>query len=1151
MQKFLRLFSFAVVALLVFTACNKDAINGIFSKTHSVSFEASAPETKTSVDTSNNKAEYSWSSDDVNRFTVYEIVGENYTPATSVDAVIVDGKMLISAEFSGDARQGAQYVALFNTGVKKEQNANDTTYDQASDVLISKVVTSQDIKNEVLTLRFKRETAFARMTAKDIEGFCMIGASLTADKVVAAEYDCKNSAFVQTGSYTVSVTDSGEAISFIENNQSDIFFATVPVDDASISVAIVTADENEKFVAAYQREAKKTVSFDRGDVSLFSMAFSDKDKVSSVSLDLSKDETTTASTEELFWDRTFVKVVADKADATTNANNYYPGTSGQNYTSTRFYKGSTLTFTPKLGLSIKEIVYEATTDDYTKALVDSEWSNAIASAVGQTVTIIPTDGTKAVSAAIGATTGTKSIIIRFGIPSPISKHSINIDPSIEHGTVTADPSSEIMPGTTVTLTATPSDGYEFGSWVVKNAETEENISVVDDKFTMPNADVNVSAIFQKVGLRVVTTMSADNDADIKFVAGSSSAEGAFWANSTPLSVNDITLSGSVTSGSNYSYYDGSVVRFYMNNNIVITPSNGATIEKIEIVRQTRTGDNSGVINCRGLTASSSNTATNTNVYTGSAASAVTFTNSAQCRFTKIIVYSTPGKTVQTVTVSGDATKKNYKVGEKFETTGLVATAKFDDNSTEVVTDKVTWSVTPETLAAGTTSVSVVATYRSVSSPAFTVSGIAVATLSSISVKTAPTKVTYIEGEKFNPEGLEITRHYSDSTSEDCTYADHESEFSFAPALDANLATTDTKVTITHQGKTVDQSITVVEKQTPTFSSLAGLVGGLTPASDAVKVNVTLTKEEIIKFYKSGNYTNGVYFQVGSREVLIYSRNTPTTWEVGGLVSGTLQNCDWKDYNGTWELCPDDYTELTYTAPLVPCEIPVITISNTGSATITCATADASIYYTLGASPADPTNASTLYTGAVTMTDGQTIKAIAYKDGMKPSAVALKRYTAGGGKEQVYKTALFGAGYNSDGVQNYTSTFSATNNGFTVDLAKFNNNNNGWNFVRTGNKSSASVGTITTNAAIDKAITKVVVTIDAVTASSVNSITLYSGSSANSCTTSEGTYSIATGAQTVTISSPAANKFYKISFDCKKGSSNGLVTVSKVEYYSVY
>ena len=153
-----------------------------------------------------------------------------------------------------------------------------------------------------------------------------------------------------------------------------------------------------------------------------------------------------------------------------------------------------------------------------------------------------------------------------------------------------------------------------------------------------------------------------------------------------------------------------------------------------------------------------------------------------------------------------------------------------------------------------------------------------------------------------------------------------------------------------------------------------------------------------------------------------------------------------------------------------------------------------------------------------------------------------------GAEEVYKTALFGSNYNSKGVSSYTGSFSATNNGFTANLTNFNNNNNGWSYVKTGNKSNAAIGTITTNTTIDKAVTRIAITIDAITSSSVNSITLYSGTSNSNITTKEGTFSKTTGVQSVEITSPEANKFYKISFDCKKGSSNGLVTISKVEYF---
>lgn len=150
-------------------------------------------------------------------------------------------------------------------------------------------------------------------------------------------------------------------------------------------------------------------------------------------------------------------------------------------------------------------------------------------------------------------------------------------------------------------------------------------------------------------------------------------------------------------------------------------------------------------------------------------------------------------------------------------------------------------------------------------------------------------------------------------------------------------------------------------------------------------------------------------------------------------------------------------------------------------------------------------------------------------------------------ETVYKTALFGSSYNSEGVQNYTSTWTSTNSGFTVSLTNFNNNNNEWEYVKCGRKNNASIGTITTNSAIDKAITKVSVTIDAITANYVNSIKLYTSSNGSSWSEA-GSFTKETGAKDVTLASPAANLYYKIEFDCASGKSNGLVTVSQIDYY---
>lgn len=135
-------------------------------------------------------------------------------------------------------------------------------------------------------------------------------------------------------------------------------------------------------------------------------------------IDLTKDETTTASTEKIEWAKDVVTVSGVQANGGTAANNYYPGTVGKTYTSTRFYTYSTLTFAPKAGITISSVVYEATNKNYANVMGSSTWTNATVKVEGEKVVITPTDGTTTFSAEIGGTTGGKSFTILYeGTPS--------------------------------------------------------------------------------------------------------------------------------------------------------------------------------------------------------------------------------------------------------------------------------------------------------------------------------------------------------------------------------------------------------------------------------------------------------------------------------------------------------------------------------------------------------------------------------------------------------------------------------------------------------------------------------------------------------------------------------------------------------------
>ena len=92
----------------------------------------------------------------------------------------------------------------------------------------------------------------------------------------------------------------------------------------------------------------------------------------------------------------------------------------------------------------------------------------------------------------------------------------------------------------------------------------------------------------------------------------------------------------------------------------------------------------------------------------------------------LVEYKAPvEKVLKSIAISGEATKTTYKEGEAFDPTGLVVTATYEDESTEVVTSRVEWTFNPETLILGTTSVEVMASIGSDVIDVYTVNGITV------------------------------------------------------------------------------------------------------------------------------------------------------------------------------------------------------------------------------------------------------------------------------------------------------------------------------------------------------------------------------------------------------------------------------------------
>ena len=153
--------------------------------------------------------------------------------------------------------------------------------------------------------------------------------------------------------------------------------------------------------------------------------------------------------------------------------------------------------------------------------------------------------------------------------------------------------------------------------------------------------------------------------------------------------------------------------------------------------------------------------------------------------------------------------------------------------------------------------------------------------------------------------------------------------------------------------------------------------------------------------------------------------------------------------------------------------------------------------------------------------------------------------------QAYKTLTF-PDEGGEKIGAYDKTWTAKIGNDTWTIENFNNNNwNNWTYIKCGRKSAASVASIATDFAIDKAIEKVVVNFSNVkSADKINSAKLLVASDAAYATVVEAIdVTAAKGEQAITISSPAANRYYKLVFDCDVAGANGIIEVTSVSYYA--
>ena len=137
-------------------------------------------------------------------------------------------------------------------------------------------------------------------------------------------------------------------------------------------------------------------------------------------------------------------------------------------------------------------------------------------------------------------------------------------------------------------------------------------------------------------------------------------------------------------------------------------------------------------------------------------------------------------------------KLAYLEGESFDTTGMVVTVYYEDNTREVVSD---YTVSGYSPTPGSKTITV--SYKG-KTATFTVNVTAL-TLTSIAVTTKPNKLTYHEGDTFDSTGMIVTAYYNNSTSTVVT--DYTvSGYTSAPGTNT--------ITITYSDKTATFAVNV-------------------------------------------------------------------------------------------------------------------------------------------------------------------------------------------------------------------------------------------------------------------------------------------------------------------------------------------------------
>ena len=136
---------------------------------------------------------------------------------------------------------------------------------------------------------------------------------------------------------------------------------------------------------------------------------------------------------------------------------------------------------------------------------------------------------------------------------------------------------------------------------------------------------------------------------------------------------------------------------------------------------------------------------------------------------------------------------------------------------------------------------------------------------------------------------------------------------------------------------------------------------------------------------------------------------------------------------------------------------------------------------------------------------------------------------------------------NNGIGSYTDEWTAQIGTYEWTISNFNNNKwDNWTFIKAGRKNNASIAKISSK--FTEIITSITITVDSITTDYVNSFKLVVSKNADgSDVLEEISLDLKKGSNEIKISKATSGCYYIFTFDFKSAKSNGVLSLSKLEY----